>query len=156
MSFKISARIRHFFESISNCELKIHQRNFIENQFLFQFNFDLFYPFHQAKNIFPKWPAPSLSTCEKCEKFASITFFSNKLDSDYLVFTHVTVADSGLTISLPTPTPFRIACVESVPDQSKWKEWHDLTKVENERISISTKNLPFIVEQKAWIVSQNW
>lgn len=33
--------------------------------------------------------------------------------------TQVTVADSGLTTSLPTPTPFNMACVESVPVKHK-------------------------------------
>lgn len=56
------------------------------------------YPFHQAKIMRPKCPIPSLST-------------------------QVMVAESGLATSLPTPTPFNIACVVSVPS-GKINEHH--------------------------------
>lgn len=48
-------------------------------------------PFHQANKILPKCPVPSFKI-------------------------HVIVAESGFAISLPTPTPFNIACVVNVPD----------------------------------------
>lgn len=116
MSFSISARIRHFFESISNWELSR-----IEFQQFNSLNLGLgrrsaAYPFHHANRILPKWPAPSLSTLNHTTSFLGMKKSLSKR-SDCNSLTHVTVAERAFTASLPTPTPFRIACVDRVPVQ---------------------------------------
>lgn len=120
-SFNTSARTRHFLESMSSsvlirkefffCWLSIFTWIRIRICLVWEMSLTL----STMQIEFSQNDPHRLSEPVSGIKNVSVDIWKLMNAECGYLFTHVTVADSGLAMSLPTPIPFKIACVVRVP-----------------------------------------